>query len=286
MTVPDELDANERAELERLRAEVAALRSQAAPTERQAAEPAPAPRRPVWRWVAVGVLLVLVGVFALGSVTTRFVRSQILDTDRYVATVSPIGSDPAVQAQVVDTITNEINSRVNVEDLTAQALTALTELTPTDRPRLDTAVVGLAPVIAGQAENFVRNTVSDFVHSSQFEDLWVTANRAAHNAGVAIVTGDTKRAAVQVETSTGTISIALGPIIDQVKARMVDRDSSSPRRSPRSTSSSCCSSRPTWSGCSAWSMRSTGSRRCCRGSRSRPRRARSRRRRGAGGCGR
>ena len=48
-------------------------------------------------------------MFALGSVTTRFVRSQILDTDRYVATVSPIGSDPAVQAQVVDSITNEIN---------------------------------------------------------------------------------------------------------------------------------------------------------------------------------
>jgi hypothetical protein len=170
----------------------------------------------------VGVLLVLVAVFALGSVTTRFVRSQILDTDRYVSTVTPIGSDPAVQQQIVDTITNEINSRVDVEDLTTQALTALTDLTPADRPRLDSAIVGLAPVIAGQAESFVRNTVTEFVQSAQFEDLWVAANRAAHNAVVAVVTGETNREAVQVDSS-GAISIELGPIIEQVKARMVDR---------------------------------------------------------------
>ncbi|HEY5858503.1 MAG TPA: hypothetical protein VIW24_31910 [Aldersonia sp.] len=220
----DELDANERAELERLRTEVAALRSREG---RAAAAPEPEPEadapRHTWRWVAVGVLLVLVAVFALGSVTTRFVRSQILDTDRYVSTVTPIGSDPAVQQQIVDTITNEIDSRVDVEDLTKQALTALTDLTPADRPRLDSAIVGLAPVIAGQAESFVRNTVTDFVQSAQFQDLWVAANRAAHSAVVAVVTGETQREAVQVDTSSGTISIELGPIIDQVKARMVDR---------------------------------------------------------------
>ena len=214
------LYSDERAELERLRVEVAELRakSEGPPT----VEAAPRPDRHVWRWVAVALLLVLAGLFTLGSVTTRFVRAEILDTDHYVATVSPIGSDPAVQAQVVDTITNEINSRVDVEGLTTQALTALTDLTPADRPRLDQAVVGLAPVIAGQAESFIRDTVTRFVDSPQFEDLWVAANRQAHTAVVAVVTGETNHQAVVVDPN-GTISIALGPIIDQVKQRLSER---------------------------------------------------------------
>ncbi|HEY5856487.1 MAG TPA: hypothetical protein VIW24_21245 [Aldersonia sp.] len=224
MTVDDTatppLGPDERAELERLRAEVAELRAQSG--EPPTVEPKPRTDRHAWRWVAVALLLVLAGLFTLGSVTTRFVRAEILDTDHYVATVAPLGSDPAVQTQVVDTITGEINSRVDVEALTTQALTALTDLTPADRPRLDQAVVGLAPVLAGQAENFIRETVTRFVDSPEFEDLWVAANRQAHTAVVAVVTGETNRQAVVVGAD-GTISIALGPIIDQVKQRLNDR---------------------------------------------------------------
>ena len=225
MTVVDHpatgpLGPDERAELERLRAEVAELRA-ATPTVESKAPPKPGRDRHGWRWVAVALLLVLAGLFTLGSVTTRFVRAEILDTDHYVATIAPLGSDPAVQAQVVDTITGEINSRVDVEGLTTQALTALTDLTPADRPRLDQAVVGLAPVLAGQAQNFIHDTVARFVDSPQFEDLWVAANRTAHTAVVAVVTGETNHQAVVVDPS-GTISIALGPIIDQVKQRLTD----------------------------------------------------------------
>ena len=169
MTVVDHpatgrLGPDERAELERLRAELAELRA-ATPTVESKAPPKPGRDRHGWRWVAVALLLVLAGLFTLGSVTTRFVRAEILDTDHYVATIAPLGSDPAVQAQVVDTITGEINSRVDVEGLTTQALTALTDLTPADRPRLDQAVVGLAPVLAGQAQNFIHDTVARFVGS-------------------------------------------------------------------------------------------------------------------------
>lgn len=92
-----------------------------------------------------------------------------------------------------------------MEGLTAQALTALTELTPA---RLDAAVVGLAGDRGAGRENFVHNTVSDFLHSSQFEDLRMAANRAVHNA---VVTGETKRAAVQVDTSSGTIKVMIRP---------------------------------------------------------------------------
>ncbi|WP_343287365.1 hypothetical protein [Gordonia sp. SID5947] len=50
----------------------------------------------------------------------------------------------------------------------------------------------------------------------------MAANRAAHRSVVAAVTGETQRDAVEIG-SDGTISIELGPIIEQVKQRLQDR---------------------------------------------------------------
>lgn len=157
------------------------------------------------------------------SVTTRFVRSEILDTDHYVSTITPLASNDAVQQQVTNFIVGAINDQVNIEQVATDALTALTEATPADRPRVDQAVVNLAPLLAGQAQNLIRNTVSQFVTSPEFENLWVVANREAHQAVVAAVTGNTEHGAVKIDTDNGSISISLGPIIEQVKQRLVQR---------------------------------------------------------------
>lgn len=222
---PGELHETERAELERLRAEVAALRASTG-----AAVPPPADRRPGeprrgWRWTAVAVLSVLVAVFAVTSVVSRFVRSELLDTDRYVTTVIPLASDPAVQGQIADTITDEIFERVDIEGMTSDALTALADAIPAteDAPRVDRVVDGLAPVITGQARNFVGGTVLSLVESDQFEDLWIQANRAAHEALVAALTGELGPSSVTVDDS-GTVSISLGRVIENVKARLLERD--------------------------------------------------------------
>src|SRR5215211_6525147 len=136
------LDDDERAELARLRSEVSTLRAQVAgePPEAIAepvAEPARARPRNGLRWTAVGILLVLVALLAIASVASRYVRSQVLDTDRYVSTVAPLGSNPAIQAEITSRITEEIFARVDVEALTAEALNALTDLSPAtaNRPR-------------------------------------------------------------------------------------------------------------------------------------------------------
>src|SRR6476661_10139019 len=122
------LGKDERAELLRLRDEVATLRTQAAGAAAGVpAEPVSHPPRNGLRWTAVTILLVLVAVLALASVTARFTRSQILDTDRYVSTVAPLGANPALQADITNQITDEIFTRVDVEGLTKDALEALTD---------------------------------------------------------------------------------------------------------------------------------------------------------------
>ncbi|APE07987.1 hypothetical protein NXT08_09150 [Rhodococcus pyridinivorans] len=219
---PGRLDDDERAELDRLRAEVATLRERAAVEGEPAPEPRPA--RHGWRWAAVALLTVLVAVLAVLSVTARFVRSEILDTDRYVTTVAPLGSNPAIQTQIANSVTDEIFTRVDVEGLTTDALVALTDAVPAteNAPRVDRAVEGLAPVITGQARNFVNETVLSLVQSEQFEDLWIQAHRAAHNALVAVVTGNVGPSSVTVDDS-GTVSISLGTVIDNVRGRLLDR---------------------------------------------------------------
>ncbi|MCL2536325.1 MAG: hypothetical protein FWE39_19360 [Nocardiaceae bacterium] len=218
------LDEDERAELLRLRNEVTTLRTQVA--EATGAPPATIARAPrhTMRWITVTVLLVLVAMLSIVSVTSRFTRGEILDTDRYVTTVTPLGQDPAIQAEISDQITNEIYDRVDVEALTTEALTALTNASnlAENAPRVNQILTGLGPVLAGQAKSFINETVTTFVQSQQFEDLWIQANRTAHTALVSVVTGNYGPSSVQVDQS-GTVSISLATIIDNVKTQLTDR---------------------------------------------------------------
>ncbi|MEU6827504.1 hypothetical protein ABZ894_02520 [Nocardia beijingensis] len=211
------LTVDERAELERLRAEVATLRGKGPGGARRS------PRHG-WRWTAVAILTVLVAVLAITTVVSRFVRGEILDTNRYLSTVAPLGSDPVLQTEVADTITDEIFTRVDIEGMTADALAALTDAVPAtaNRPRVDRAVEGLAPVITQQTRDFVYDTALSFVRSDRFEDLWLQANRAAHTTLVAVATGHVGPESVTVDEN-GTVTISLRTVIENVKARLLDR---------------------------------------------------------------
>ena len=90
------LSVDERAELEQLRAEVAGLRAQV----EEGGPPGggvPAARVSRQRWrTPVAVLLILVGcLLAPLSVLAIWAKNQVTNTDRYVATVTPLASDPA-----------------------------------------------------------------------------------------------------------------------------------------------------------------------------------------------
>src|SRR5688500_17379013 len=130
--MPDDavLGPDERAELERLRAEVADLRSQAAaappPAEPPVAAP-PRPRRQRWRSVVATLLIVIGCMLAPISVVAVWTKNLVTDTDRYVATVQPLASDPAIQSAIADRITAEIFTHLDVAGITNQAVDARSE---------------------------------------------------------------------------------------------------------------------------------------------------------------
>ena len=218
-TIPSEptISDSERAELEALRAEVRRLRAERTDPASTAGAAA-TPHRGAWlRWTAVTVLLVLAGVLMLGSVLARYVRAEILDTDKYVATVTPLGSDPAIQAEISTKVGDAILERIDLEKITAEALATLTQNVEQVPPQ----VQGLAPLLASQGESFVRSTVDRMVTSPTFEELWIVANRQAHKNLVSVLTGEGGTAVTA--NANGQVTLSLGPMIDEVSKRLSAR---------------------------------------------------------------
>jgi len=216
------LSAEERAELERLRAEVADLRSQVAAAPAVAEPPTvvapPRPRRQRWRSVVATLLIVIGCIMAPLSVVAVWTKNLVTNTDRYVTTVAPLAHDPAIQNAVANKVTTEIFSRLDVTGITNQAVDALAERGLP--PLIATQLHALSGPLSEGVQSFVRTEVGNVVASDAFADAWVTANRAAHQALVAALTGQTGEG---VTIANDTVSINLGPFIQVVKQRLVDR---------------------------------------------------------------
>jgi len=166
----------------------------------------------------VASLLIVAGcVLAPLSLAAVWTRNQVTDTDRYVATVSPLARDPAVQAAVADQITAKVFSYIDIQGLTTQAVQALADrgLNPTVASQLE----AFAVPIANGVRSFTRDQVGKVVASDAFADAWVQANRVAHDALVRALTGE-GTGAVTVENDT--VSVNLAPFVETVKQRLVE----------------------------------------------------------------
>ncbi|MGZ4603917.1 MAG: hypothetical protein ACXV3S_01920 [Kineosporiaceae bacterium] len=210
------LDADERAELERLRAEVARLREESA----SGSPPARRPARSASRWGrSVGaVLLILIAcLLAPLSVTSVWARSQVTDTDRYVETVAPLAQDPAIQEAITTNLTNIVFQYVDVQGITTQAIGALQQRNVVP-PALATQLQALAVPLASGIQSFTHDRIQQVVQSDAFASAWDQANRAAHQQLVAALTGQSS--AVTIENNA--VKVDLGAFLTVVKQKLVD----------------------------------------------------------------
>ena len=204
------------AELERLRARVAELESQLTETE-PARQPAGPRGRSAWWGVASAFLIVLACVLAPLSVTSVWASMELSDTEQYVETVAPLADDPAVQQALADEVTRVVLENLDVEALTTDALETLATLENVP-PRVATALPALAVPISNGIEGFARDQVGNALASPQFAEVWAQVNRVAHEQVVRLLEGEQGGA---VSAQGDTITLNLGPIIAQVKDRLV-----------------------------------------------------------------
>ena len=201
----------ERAERERLHAEEPTLGSQAP----EGSGPEEGRPRRRWRTVVAVLLIVLGCVLAPLAGVAVWARNQVTNTDRYVATVAPLASDPAIQNAVADKITAQVFTYIDIEGLTTQVLDVLTSQGLA--PRLGDQLRGLAVPIDDGVESFTRTQVGEVVQSQAFADAWVQANRAAHEELVKALTGEGS-GAITVENDTVTLNMAA--FVQVVKERL------------------------------------------------------------------
>ncbi len=194
----DELHAEleaDRLRIAQLEAENAALAASRTPGRKTG--------RPTHRfWVAV--LLILGMVLTPLSILALFMKNEINDTSRYVRTVKPLSSDPAIQAYVADQITKELYARVDVNSYVKEALPARAQV--------------LAGPLTGALQSFVREAAMRVIQSDQFQKLWVDANRIAHAQLVDVLTG--KHSGAISATSNGAVQLDLSQVTQLVSDRL------------------------------------------------------------------
>jgi hypothetical protein len=149
--------------------------------------------------------LVTAGLLAILSVLTIWLRAELLDTDTYVASISPVATNPAVQASVANVITNQIYSSTDVE--------------ATLRDALPPKAASVAPQLADGLRNFIHTASLKVVSSKQFETLWIEGNRRAHQQIVAVLTGEPGPRGI-VSTAGGQVTLDLSSVTNKVNQRL------------------------------------------------------------------
>lgn len=122
------------------------------------------------RFLAVVVALSAVVVSTVG-VTAVWGRNQVLVTDRYLESVTPLASDPVIQGEIADKVTDALTRRIE-----------------TAAPGLD----GVRPVVSLAAHGFVE--------SDEFASAWEVLNRQGHRQLVTVLTDRDGR--VQLDLSS------------------------------------------------------------------------------------
>ena len=159
----------------------------------------------LWKRIVSVVLLVIFGLSAMLSVSSIWTNNQINDTDRYVRTVAPLASDPAIQQDLASSISQRLSMRL--DELIDAELTG-------DRVQF------LAAPLSAVVSQYIESTVLAIVSSPQFEQLWTEIQRAAHTVVSAVLTGTNSDV---VKSENGEIILDLRPLVNQVIDRLRER---------------------------------------------------------------
>jgi hypothetical protein len=136
-----------------------------------------------------------------------WVRNLVLDTDKYVETVAPLGKEKAITDLVAERATDRLFKQV---DVAAEAKDALPE-----RAQF------LAGPLSTGVETFVREAATRALATEQFATVWENANRRAHALVVKALTGEGKNVSIKDDKVVLDLSAELDDVIKRLDERGV-----------------------------------------------------------------
>jgi hypothetical protein len=147
----------------------------------------------------VAALLVVVAALGLtASVVGVWAGRTTLNTDRWVATVTPLAEDPAVQAAVSTYMTAQIFDTLDVQQRVEEALP----------PR----AAFLATPLTSRMRSYVHDSVDKVLASEQFARLWPEMNRRAHRQVMAVINSESN----VVRERGDRVTLNLLPVVNEV----------------------------------------------------------------------
>jgi hypothetical protein len=191
--------------------------------------------RGAWRRVAAWVLVVLMGIAVAGSVVGFWVNRTVLETDRFMAVVTPIVQNESVQAVVSDRVSDQVLEALDLEtrlterlseadDRLRQRLGDALELPDAIVRRLQNTQLGLeslAPMIAAGVETRIREAVTTFISSPEGNQLLLRTIAFAHERSVLLLRDELDQLP-NVVVAEGEVRLNLVPVIAEVLRSVIN----------------------------------------------------------------
>lgn len=153
-------------------------------------------RKTVAALVVAATLLAVVAIFSIWA------NRQALNTDNWVSTSGKVLQNQKVQAQLSTYLANELFANVNVQAELAKVLP----------PELK----ALSGPAAGGLRQLVPQIAERALATSQFQQLWADANRAAHETLLKLLDGG----GPALSTSGGQVTLNLGSLLSQIGGQL------------------------------------------------------------------
>ncbi len=160
------------------------------------------------RWSAAIVLLILATAGLVATVASRWTHDVLFDTETWVETVSPIGTDEVVTDALSEIVATELIAWIDAEN-------RMGSLVPP-------ALAPLAGLMAPWVNDLILEETEDFFDSELYGSAWTTINERGHAAAVAIIRDQLPL----VSTAGGVVTVdlepLLAPVADRVFARLTE----------------------------------------------------------------
>lgn len=168
--------------------------------------------------VLVIVLLVIGAILLPAGLIARDARTQVSNTDAFVAMMGPLASDPKVQAAVSEIATDAIMAKISESGLVDRLAGQLNVADRGESAQRGAARARAAAQTALAAR--VQSAVEAMVQSRQFAALWETSLRLTHRQVVTAL--DQEHSGVIAVDSSGRLTIELGPIVAELRTRLAN----------------------------------------------------------------
>lgn len=145
------------------------------------------------------VLAIVFAILVIPSVVLWWFERDIINTENYMEIVTPLVSDPEMQAQLGTAISTAVKEDIDIARLMDGAAQDLP-------PRSAGLMRTLSEPMEMAVDNYIRHATISAVDKEEFAKTWDELNRAAHYN--------------TLKTEGDTIYLELGPVIEAVKAEL------------------------------------------------------------------